>query len=501
MNFYSELERITKIQPKRSAIFWEGGSLSYMDFCNIANSIGSALSKIFNLKKGEHVALVMENDHLFLPILFGIWKAGLTAVPINSKLHKKELAWIFENSDTKLIFCSKDKISDIHSNMPVIVNYSKEFIKTSTFEHLPHLKTDVTDPAWIFYTSGTTGKPKGAVLTHRNLLFMSLAYFADVDSIDEKDIRLHAAPMTHGSGIYALPFILKGAKNYICQSNFEPEEIFGLLSTEENISFFAAPTMVKRLSSHPMASTNLKGLKTLEFGGAPMYLSDTKIALEIFGNTLYQLYGQGEAPMTITNITKAMYSDKRKPYYKELLISAGISRTACSVEVVDSNWNPVSLGEVGEIITKSDCVMKEYYKNEEATKKALRNGWLLTGDLGSIDQHGILTIKDRSKDMVITGGMNVYPREIEDVLLLHPDVKEGAVIGLEDDKWGEIIVAVLVLQKRRKNIVQILDNLCLQNLARFKRPKKYYFKEELPKNNYGKILKTHIRKEFSTLPS
>jgi len=145
--------------------------------------------------------------------------------------------------------------------------------------------------------------------------------------------------------------------------------------------------------------------------------------------------------------------------------------------------------------------MKEYYKNEEATKKTLRNGWLLTGDLGSIDQYGILTIKDRSKDMIISGGMNVYPREIEDVLLLHPDVKEGAVIGLEDEKWGEIIVAVLVLKKRRKNIVQILDNLCLQNLARFKRPKKYYFKEELPKNNYGKILKTHIRKEFSTLPS
>ena len=501
MNFYSQLEKIAKIQPERNAIFWEGGNLNYLDFCHMANSIGSALSKKFNLKKGDNVALVMENDYLFLPILFGIWKAGLTAVPINSKLHKKELDWIFENSDTKLIFCSTEKISDIHSNVPVIENYSKEFIKISKFEHLSSLKTEVIDPAWIFYTSGTTGKPKGAVLTHRNLLSMSLSYFADVDSIDETDIRLHAAPMTHGSGIYALPFILKGAQNYICQSNFEPEEIFELLSKQKNISFFAAPTMVKRLSSHPMASGNLKGLKTLEFGGAPMYMSDTKIALEIFGSALYQLYGQGEAPMTITNITKAMYSDERKPYYKELLISAGIARTACSVEIVNSSWKPVPLGEVGEIVTKSDCVMKEYYKNEEATKKTLRNGWLLTGDLGSIDQYGILTIKDRSKDMIISGGMNVYPREIEDVLLLHPDVKEGAVIGLEDEKWGEIIVAVLVLKKRRKNIVQILDNLCLQNLARFKRPKKYYFKEELPKNNYGKILKTHIRKEFSTLPS
>ena len=145
--------------------------------------------------------------------------------------------------------------------------------------------------------------------------------------------------------------------------------------------------------------------------------------------------------------------------------------------------------------------MKEYYKNEEATKKVLRNGWLLTGDLGSIDQYGILTIKDRSKDMVITGGMNVYPREIEDVLLLHPDVKEVAVVGLEDKKWGEIVVAVVVLKKINDNIEQILDDLCLQNLARFKRPKKYFFSKQLPKNNYGKILKTHIRKEIDILSS
>ena len=496
MNLYTQLESKAKIQPTFTAIEWENGSLSYFQFLKLASNIGSALTGKFKLEKGDKVALVMENSFIFLPILFGIWKAGLVAVPINAKLHKKELSWIFTNSDTKLIFCSENKASDIDSNFPVIVNFSKEFKELTEYKFSYTINTDLSDTAWIFYTSGTTGKPKGAELTHRNLFTMSLTYFADVDVINETDTRIHAAPMTHGSGIYSLPFIIKGAKNYICQSNFEPEEVFKQINSRKNVSFFAAPSMVKRLSSHPMASSDLSGLKTLEFGGAPMYLTDTRKALEVFGNSLYQLYGQGEAPMTITNVTKTMYSDTKQPYYDTLLISAGVARTGCNIAIVNSKWQQLADGQVGEIVTKSDCVMKGYYKNDEATKNTLRDGWLLTGDLGSIDKNGILTIKDRSKDMIISGGMNVYPREVEDVLLMHRNVIEVAIIGLQDNTWGEIIVAIVVLNKETNSIEEDLDRLCLQNLARFKRPKKYFFKKELPKNNYGKVLKTDLRKEF-----
>ncbi len=496
MNLFDQLEIRTKIQPSHSAIEWNSGTLSYGKFLNIANSIGSALYKKFRLKKGDKVALVMENTFVFLPILFGIWKAGMVAVPINSRLHKRELSWIFTNSDTKLIFCSKNKASDINTNCPVIVNFSKEFQKLTKYEDSQKIKTDITDSAWIFYTSGTTGKPKGAELTHRNLFYMSLSYYADIDSISETDTRIHAAPMTHGSGIYSLPFILKGAGNYICQSNFEPDEIFEQIKSKNDISIFAAPSMVKQLFSHSLASSDLSGLKTLEFGGAPMYLTDTKKALEVFGNSLYQLYGQGEAPMTITNITKAMYSDTTKSYYDNLLKSAGVARTGCKIAIVNSNWENLPDGEVGEIITKSDCIMKGYYKNRPASKEALRDGWLLTGDLGSIDKNGLLTIKDRSKDMIISGGMNVYPREVEDILLIHQDIYEVAVIGLKDKKWGELIVAVVVLNKENSCIERELDTLCLENLARFKRPKKYFFKYNLPKNNYGKIIKKDLREEF-----
>ena len=496
MNLYSQLEKIVKIQPSHDAIEWETGVISYFEFYRLANSIAFSLNKKFKLKHGHKVALVMENSFIFLPILFGIWKAGLVAVPINAKLHKKELSWIFNNSEAKLVFCSKSKAPDIETNLPVIVTFSKDFKVHTQHEDQINIKTDISDSAWIFYTSGTTGKPKGAELTHRNLLTMSLTYFADVDTITEIDTRLHAAPMTHGSGIYSLPFILKGAKNFICQSNFEPDEIFQKINLSANVSFFAAPSMVKRLSSHSLASSDLSGLKTLEFGGAPMYLSDTRAAIEVFGNSLYQLYGQGEAPMTISNITKAMYSDHKKENYEKLLLSAGIARTGCDIAIVNSDWETLPNGEIGEIVTKSDCVMKGYYKNEKATEEALKDGWLSTGDLGSIDENGLLTIKDRSKDMIISGGMNVYPREVEDVLLLHNAVKEVAVIGLDNERWGEVIVAVVVQNYENPNIESELDTLCLQNLARFKRPKNYFFKNGLPKNNYGKILKTDLRKEF-----
>ena len=497
MNLSSQLENVSKLQPQNDAIIWHSGSISFAKFFNMASCIGSALVKKFKLKKGENVALVMENNYFFLPVLFGIWQAGLTAVPVNSKLHKKELSWIFENSDAKLIFCSKKTAPNIHSNVPIIESGSKEFEFVSTFENYECFESSIMDPAWIFYTSGTTGKPKGAVLTHRNLLAMSLSYYADVDSVGKSDMRIHAAPMSHGSGIYSIPFILKGAKNFICDSTFDPEEIFELLNSRKNISFFGAPTMIKRLTSHSMAEAEHKSLKTLEFGGAPMHLPDTKTSLTVFGKALYQLYGQGEAPMTITNITKDMYADNKKCYYENLLSSAGIARTGVLIKIVDSNWKELPIGQVGEIVTKSECVMKEYYKNPKETAKSLNNGWLLTGDLGSIDKHGILTIKDRSKDMIITGGMNVYPREIEDIILLHPLVEEVAVIGIEDKEWGEIVVAIVALKRSGVKIQDSLDTLCLENLARFKRPKRYFFKDELPKNNYGKIVKTGLRLEFT----
>jgi len=231
-----------------------------------------------------------------------------------------------------------------------------------------------------------------------------------------------------------------------------------------------------------------------------MYLADLKRALELFGPKLYQLYGQGESPMTITGLDQAMHADVRHPNHEARLVGAGIARTGVAVRIVDETGRELPAGEVGEIVTRSDCVMQGYWNNPDANARALRDGWLWTGDVGAMDAEGFLTIKDRSKDMIISGGSNIYPREIEEVLLTHPGVLEAAVVSRPHGDWGEEVIAFVVRREGAEVGAQVgaemLDRLCLDNIARFKRPKGYRFVEALPKNNYGKILKTELRQRL-----
>jgi long-chain acyl-CoA synthetase len=399
---------------------------------------------------------------------------------MNAKLHPKEFAYILENSGARACFVTPDLGAAVPNG--ISTQRLEEFLDE------PGQPADVAfdDPAWLFYTSGTTGVPKGAVLTHRNLMFQTHAYFADIDPLGPGDAILHPAPLSHGSGCYALPHFAAGAVNVIPESGgFEAEEIFDLLDHWPGSSLFAAPTMVVRLLASRAARVPKK-LKTIVYGGAPMYVADSLRAIELFGPRLYGLYGQGEAPMTITGLPQSEHEKRTN------LETAGIARTGVEVKVFDEKDQELPAGEVGEIVTRSDCVMAGYWKNPEATAKAKRNGWLHTGDVGSMDERGFLTIKDRSKDMIISGGSNIYPREIEEVLLRHPAVAECSVVGRPHAEWGEEVVAFVVVRDKVEK--SELDALCLDNIARFKRPKDYRFVESLPKNNYGKVLKTELRK-------
>jgi long-chain acyl-CoA synthetase len=486
MNLVQLLLRSARWLPERPAVAVGGSTLwSYGQLAGRVARLSCALRKKHQLSRGDRVALAMKNCPQYFEVLFACWHAGLTAVPINAKLHPRELAYILDNSGARLCFVTPDLESAVPS--PISIS-SNEYEKLLAGEEAEPEEAAPDDPAWLFYTSGTTGVPKGAVLTHRNLLFMTQTYLSDIDKLGSQDAIVHAAPLSHGSGLYALPHFAAGAVNVIPDSgHFEPEEMFDLLERWRNVSFFAAPTMVVRLLAS-RAARPPANLKTIVYGGAPMYLADSLRAIDLFGPRLYQLFGQGESPMTITGLPQDLHTKA----FTEKLSTCGFARTAVEVKIFDEHDRPLPVGEVGEIVTRSDSVMAGYWNNAEASAKTLRNGWLHTGDLGSLDAEGFLTIKDRSKDLIVSGGSNIYPREIEEVLLRHPAVAECSVVGRAHPEWGEEVVAFIV--KKAALQTSELDSLCLQNVARFKRPRDYRFVEALPKNNYGKVLKTELRK-------
>lgn len=468
--------------------------LSYARLAERAARMATALRRTHDLQPGDRVALVAKNCAEYLECLFGIWHAGLVAVPVNAKLHGAEIAFILEDSGAAICLCSADKADAIQAHQPESLRRLIEIGDDDyheLFNESPMAMVDAAadDLAWLFYTSGTTGRPKGAMLSHGNLMAMTMGYFADVDVVSPGDAIIHAAPLSHGSGLYALPHVCNFGINVIPESGgFEPVELFDLWAEWKNCTIFAAPTMVKRLLDCPLEISAI-GLKNIIYGGGPMYVADARAALKRFGPRLTQIYGQGESPMTITALTRHVIGDEKNPRWLERLGSVGIANSVVEVGVVDDEGHPLPPGEGGEIVVRGPAVMLGYWRNEEATARTIRDGWLFTGDMGVMDDEGFITLKDRSKDVIISGGTNIYPREVEEVLLTHPGVSEVSVIGRADPEWGEVVVAYVVGQATKAQ----LDQLCLDNIARFKRPKDYVFLKALPKNNYGKVLKTELR--------
>jgi acyl-CoA synthetase (AMP-forming)/AMP-acid ligase II len=370
-------------------------------------------------------------------------------------------------------------------------------IGSPEYEHLfagPALTPKPTDPealAWLFYTSGTTGRSKGAMLSQRNLMALTLSHLADVESLDEHCSQIHAAPMSHGSGMYIPAYVARGARQVVPSSaGFEPEEFLSLCHSHTGVGAFLAPTMVQRLrQSLPHPSSAPPGLRSIIYGGGPMYVQELKQSLAAFGQVFVQIYGQGESPMTITWLRREDHTSADDA----ILGSVGIARTGVDVRVVDSQGQDVAAGDIGEIIVRGDVVMSGYWRNPKGTTEALRDGWLFTGDMGSQDDRGYITLRDRSKDVVISGGSNIYPREVEEALLTHPDVSEVSVVGQRDEAWGEIVIAFVVPRAGVTLSTEALDAHCLERIARFKRPKRYVVLEALPKNSYGKVLKRSLR--------
>ncbi|MBR9864420.1 MAG: long-chain fatty acid--CoA ligase [Rhodobacteraceae bacterium] len=499
MNLALWLHQTARARPARPAI--QTGEVlhaTYEDFAAQSCAISRHLAQHYNIKKGDRVALFTRNCAEYLEILYGVLWIGAAIVPINYKLHPREAVWIIENARASIVITESGDVFGGDMSLPCPERGLTAFASLPRDTYQPPASVEMDDIAWLFYTSGTTGRPKGVMITHRNIHAMAGSYTLDVDSVCPDDVSLYAAPMSHGAGLYNFQFVRAGARHLIPPSQgFDPAEIAALGRQFGNLVFFAAPTMIKRLVEYAKSeSYDGSGIRTVIYGGGPMYLADINEALRVLGPKFVQIYGQGESPMTITALPRDLVADREHPDAEARRVSVGFAQTCVTLRVVDDAMNDMPSGKTGEIILRGDSVMAGYWDNAEATRKTLQDGWLKTGDMGRLDADGFLTLTDRSKDVIISGGSNIYPREVEEVLLTHPDVFEVSVVGATDAEWGEIVVAFIVFEQGRSCDTAQLDDWCRSQIASFKKPKRYEILEALPKNSYGKVLKTDLRKRL-----
>lgn len=509
MNLANWLERAALLHPDAPALL-HGTSVvaDYAEFYRRSRAIAGAFRSQHGIAAGDRVAIFMHNAPEYLEALYATLLLGAAIVPINAKLHPREAAWIVRDTAARLVVSSGQDLDGLQAQLdaegPPMLDAGgggwQALYNAPPVERPVRRNRD--DVAWIFYTSGTTGRPKGVMQTHGNLQAASLAYLSDVDSAESSDCALYAAPMSHGAGSYNFVFTLRAARHVVPVSGgFDPAEIQDLAPRLRNVCMFAAPTMVRRMVSHArQTSFDGDGLKTIVYGGGPMYVADILEAVDVFGPRFVQIYGQAESPMTITALSRSQVADRDHPRWRERLGSVGAPHACVEVRIADADGNEMPRGETGEVLVSGASVMTGYWQNDRATADTIRDGWLWTGDLGSMDVDGFVTLRDRSKDMIISGGSNIYPREVEEVLLTHPSVAQVSVVGRPDREWGEVVIAFVVLETGHPEDDGALDLHCIANIARFKRPKQYVYLGDLPKNAYGKVLKTELRRVLEEDP-
>jgi acyl-CoA synthetase (AMP-forming)/AMP-acid ligase II len=498
------LERAALLWPQRPALFRGTEQVAdYAGFNARAGALAAGL-KAAGIGPGDRIALFLANRTDYLVAMQAIWRIGAVAVPINAKLHEKEAAFILDHSGARLAFTDAAHAGGLAALAPetrIVDMDAPDFDALLSGPPPPLHPTGQDDLVWLFYTSGTTGRPKGAMLTPANIHAMVMSYFADVDAAEAADAKVYAAPISHGAGLYQFIYMIVGARHVVPASGaFDSDEILDLAAAMDRLCFFAAPTMIRRLiGAARTRGSHGDGIRTIVYGGGPMYLADIRDAMEQFGTRFVQIYGQGETPMTITALhrqahAEALTAAPGDPLQAHRLASVGVAQAGCEVAVLGEDDRPLPCGEIGEVAVRGPSVMKGYWNDPAATEAAIRGGWLHTGDMGALDDAGFLTLHDRSKDVIISGGTNIYPREVEEALLDHPAVAEVSVIGRPDPEWGEIVVACVVREPGATVGEAALDAHCNARIARFKRPKAYVWLADLPKNAYGKVLKTELRR-------
>lgn len=495
MNIAHFLRHSAMCFPDLPAISWRGETIDYRSFDNRASAFAGWLQAVDAAPSGR-VVLYLDNQPDLLTAMFGTFRAGSAVLPTNSRLTAEELAFLIEDGGAAVVVTDAAHADVARRAAPdgvavVTVGDELDALLAVTEPLDDDVDTEPGDTAWIFYTSGTTGRPKGAMLPHDVLNFVTVSWLADLTPLNERDVTLHAAPLSHGAGFHAIAAVARAAHQVLLDSpSFDPATVLDVIREQEVTNTWLVPTQIVMLADAAeragLTGADLPSLQYVVYGGAPMTPAAMTRALDRFGSVFVQLFGQGETPMTATVL-------RREDHIPELLGSAGRARPGIEVRIVDEAGVPVDAGVAGELVVRGPSVMSGYWNRPEATAEVIRDGWLHTGDLGTMSGQGIIHLLDRAKDMIISGGSNVYAVEVEAALATHEAVGEIAVIGTPDDLWGELVVAIVVPAAGVEPDVATIEAHARQHLAGYKIPRRYIITDELPRNAYGKVVKRELR--------
>jgi long-chain acyl-CoA synthetase len=507
------LYRNALLRPKEEAFVYGSERITFEQYNSRVNRLIHALNAS-GVKKGDVLGILSWNCLEYADVFGAAMKGGFIASPFNPRLGGDELDYLINYSEANTLFIGPemiDTVSSLRSRLPKIKNYitfekpapqmlSHKELLESSLEEEPDIRVEEDDAFIMLYTSGTTGVPRGAIYTHRQKM-EDTRNFNLALTIEPANKNIMVVPLFHVAGAsFILAFFYGGAASIISTKRaFDPGAVLKLIQDERATDIHIVPTnLVSMLSLPDMDKFDLSSLKRIWYAGSPMPVEILRKGMDRFGPIFIQAYGQTESGPLVSVLTKTSHQVlDRPPEEQAVLASCGQPCTGVHVRIIDREGEDVRLGEVGEIIAKSKSLMAAYWNRPDETSSTLKEGWLHTGDLGYYDQTGNIYLVDRKKDMIITGGENVYPREVEEVLYRHPAIEEVAVIGVPDPYWVERVHAVAVLKEGAQGDEQEIMEFCKQHLARYKAPKSVDFVDTLPKNPQGKILKRELRERYN----
>jgi acyl-CoA synthetase (AMP-forming)/AMP-acid ligase II len=510
MNIRTQLQRAALYHSDRTAIIYGKKKMTYRQLNERLNRLGNGLLKL-GLKKGDRVALVSQNRPQIIEGEYACYKTGLVQIPLNARLSIQELVRMFNHSEAKALIVGPEHMEDVRKHQSEIktiehyiaisdapqgmIDYEKLLDESAPDE--PTIDLDLEDLACFKYTSGSTGMPKAIMNSHRNRICLAKKILLIPDpEIDKDSVMCHVGPVTHGTGAIIFPIMIRGACNLILKG-FDIGALLETIQKEKVTHLFAVPTMLIFMMEYPdIEKYDLSSIKTIVYGASPMPVSKIKKALDVFGPVFVQAYGQTETNAVTIFLSKEDHLFKGDPKKTKRLESIGRPHMECDIRVVNEDGKDVAIGEIGEIIERGDDTMVGYWKEPDLTAETIRNGWVYTGDMATVDEEGYIYLVNRKSDMIISGGFNIYPSEVENALDEHPAVRESVVMGVPDDKWVEAVKAVVVLKEGMSVSATELITHCEKTLAGYKKPKTVDFTDALPRDHYGKILRRKIAETY-----